>query len=276
VEDNVHRFSVGPHERLYELVNPEIARQNGSVPAVVLVHGSTHTRRELAEEANFIALAEENEYLLVLPEVAFANQGWNPHPDIFPPDIEPPSDVAYFDELFSRLVQEHGVDPERIYVAGHISGGMMAYRLAAELPDQVAAIAVVNGTAGIELTEEGRSSVVPNPGKNVPVIAFHSVDNPRIPFWGGTGQREDRAYVSAVRSAMIWAEYNELWPHPVKVTNEADEVVKNLYPSRDGSTEVALYRMQEGESEWPQAVPSFDKTASELIFEFFSRFPRDR
>jgi polyhydroxybutyrate depolymerase len=45
---------------------------------------------------------------------------------------------------------------KRVYACGMSNGGMMCYRLAAELPDRIAAIAPVAGTIAIEESKPNR------------------------------------------------------------------------------------------------------------------------
>ncbi|MBF8296694.1 MAG: hypothetical protein HW389_3239, partial [Bacteroidetes bacterium] len=51
-------------------------------------------------------------------------------------------DVGFLGELMERVQREIGIDPKRIYVAGHSNGAGMAYRLGFERSDLVAAVGV--------------------------------------------------------------------------------------------------------------------------------------
>ncbi len=50
--------------------------------------------------------------------------------------------------MIEELQFTYNIDSGRIFVTGHSNGGMMTYRLGAELSDIVAAIAPVAGTIG--------------------------------------------------------------------------------------------------------------------------------
>ena len=59
-------------------------------------------------------------------------------------------DVAFGRALLNDLEKVVKVDPKRIFATGISNGGMMAYRLASELSDRIAAIAPVGGPMGTE------------------------------------------------------------------------------------------------------------------------------
>jgi len=52
-----------------------------------------------------------------------------------------PDDVAFIGIVLDDLATVVNVDPKRVYATGMSNGGMMCYRLAAELSDRIAAIA---------------------------------------------------------------------------------------------------------------------------------------
>ena len=66
----------------------------------------------------------------------------------------------------------------RVYVTGHSNGAIMAYRLAAEAADRVAAIVSVAGAMAL---------YDPQPSRAGPVLHIHSVDDPRALCDGGEG-----------------------------------------------------------------------------------------
>jgi polyhydroxybutyrate depolymerase len=89
-------------------------------------------------------------------------------------------DVAFFDALLDDLAGAYSIDRQRVLATGMSNGAMMAYRLAAELSDRIAAIAPV---AGRMATEGCR------PRRPVPVLHFHGTTDEFIPFPPGTGSR---------------------------------------------------------------------------------------
>ena len=87
-------------------------------------------------------------------------------------------DVGFTFAVLDDLAKRTPVDKRRVYATGISNGGMMAYRLAADASKRVAAIASVAGQ--VEVTKFA-------PTRPVPVMEFHSVDDPRALYNGGLG-----------------------------------------------------------------------------------------
>jgi polyhydroxybutyrate depolymerase len=87
-------------------------------------------------------------------------------------------DVLFTRRLIDEVSSAYPIDPRRIYVTGFSNGGQMAYRLALELSDQIAAIAPMSG---------GRLAGGGPPTRAVPVLHFHAMADSVYPFEGGLG-----------------------------------------------------------------------------------------
>jgi len=88
------------------------------------------------------------------------------------------NDVGFVADLLDDLAKRISYDRARVYATGHSNGAMMSYRLAAELPERIAAIAPVAGMMVPERIVAGRA---------VPIMHIHSTDDPRAPYLGGLG-----------------------------------------------------------------------------------------
>ena len=113
-------------------------------------------------------------------------------------------DVGFVRELLVELEAAAPIDERRIYATGLSNGAMMAYRLAAEAPDLVAAVAPVGGAMALDPLQAEAP---------VPVLHIHSVDDPRALYQGGLGppfplttQRVDHPPVESVLG--FWAANN--------------------------------------------------------------------
>jgi polyhydroxybutyrate depolymerase len=114
-------------------------------------------------------------------------------------------DVGFLRALVARLVLDLGVDPARVFATGLSNGGQMAYRLALEAPDLVAAVAPV--AAGLP-DEENLDCA--RGGRPVAVLIVNGTLDPMNPFAGGRvalyGVWGDRGTVlSSDASAAYWA-----------------------------------------------------------------------
>jgi polyhydroxybutyrate depolymerase len=87
-------------------------------------------------------------------------------------------DVGFTMTLLARLAEQLPIDLRRVYATGHSNGAMMAYRLAAERADRIAAIVPVAGAMQVPTFA---------PSRPVPVLHIHSADDPRALYDGGVG-----------------------------------------------------------------------------------------
>ena len=158
-------------------------------------------------------LAEEEQFLLIVPNGINVdtgspkghNQNWN---DCRTAASSPVSqsgadDVGLITELTCWAESRFGVDSGRISATGLSNGGQMAYRLAIERPDRLAAIA-----ASIANLPEPKDSVCQTPSAPIPVLMINGTADPLFPFEGGSTDRG--TYLSALATRDIWADANIL------------------------------------------------------------------
>ncbi len=188
-------------------------------------------------------------------------------------------DVGFVRALLDDLAEVAKIDPKRVYATGYSNGAMMAYRLASELSDRIAAIAPVAGPMGTPACK---------PKRSVPVIHFHGTNDRLAPFRGG---RVDFGlstvhFYSVEHSIRAWVKANGC-PKPPVVTNEPDRandgmtVKRRTYgPGKDGA-EVVLLVIEGGGHTWPGRAPrarshgksTRDISANDLMWEFFKKHP---
>ena len=113
-------------------------------------------------------------------------------------------DVGFAAAIVDDLARRTSVDRRRVYATGHSNGGIMAYRLAAERADLVAAVAPVAGAMSLDRFA---------PARPVAVLHIHSVDDPRALYDGGTGPpfpgTDNRVeHAPVVEALALWARHN--------------------------------------------------------------------
>lgn len=149
---------------------PEGAGPDQAFPVVLALAGADTDVRDFGEQAGLEDAGFINRFTVVYPSPA-ASPGWNP-------TLEPerPDDVAYIGTVLDVLAAGYCVDLDRVYVTGHSLGGAMAERVACDLGDRIAAVAIVSGA----YIGDGCT-----PTRVMPRLALHGTDDDVTPYEGG-------------------------------------------------------------------------------------------
>lgn len=173
-------LSVGDLSRSWSVYVP--ARLPTRPPLVLALHGSMGDGEQMREGTfrAFDALADREGFVVAYPDGFEAH--WNDcrREGPYRANALDVDDVAFLRALVRRLAEELGVDPERVYATGISNGGQMAYRLALEAPELVAAVAPV--AAG--LPDDANLDCAPS-GRPVAILILNGTADPMNPFEGG-------------------------------------------------------------------------------------------
>src|SRR5690606_7692003 len=130
---------------------PTYADTEGDFALVIGMHGGGGNGMHFEEAYHFSKKSDEANLIAVYPEGVEIDgplraRTWNAGTCCDYAMEKNVNDVKFLKELIGILSIEYRVDPKRIYATGMSNGGMMAYRLACELSDKIAAIAGVSTT----------------------------------------------------------------------------------------------------------------------------------
>lgn len=153
-------------ERSYTVTFPG-SSASGPRPLVIALHGKGSSIAGLRKWLPFGAVAARENFLIAWPEAVDRNWSYG-RPIVEPmPSVNgiPVDDVGFIRKVIQQLVGERRAAPDRVYVAGVSRGGMMAFTLACELSDLIAAFApLVTG-----MSDHQRTAC--KPARAVPIIA---------------------------------------------------------------------------------------------------------
>jgi polyhydroxybutyrate depolymerase len=180
--DDLHTLRHGGVDRSYLLHVP--ARGAGQPrPLVIAFHGGGGNAAQFRREAGFDAVADREGFVVLYPNgtgpLRTALLTFNAGNNCCGPALrQQVDDVGFAAAAIEDAARRVQIDRRRVYATGHSNGGIMAYRLAAERADLVAAIVPVGGAMSLDRFA---------PSRPVPVLHIHSVDDPRALYDGGVG-----------------------------------------------------------------------------------------
>ncbi len=244
-----HNLSLhfGDRTRRFIVHTPPQVREGRPLPVVLSFHGGGGTARGTQEYTGTDSIADREGFIVVYPEI----------------------------------------DQRRVYATGLSNGGMMSYRLAAELGDRIAAIAPI---AGGMVVDSIRS---PRP---VPIMHIHSVDDPRALYAGGVGPSFPFTNIRVVHPVMDsviarWVRFDGCPATPVVgetihgragSPSAGHTATPIRYAPCARSGEIVLWKLTGAGHVWPGAgVQSWQKYvgpatdvigADTLMWRFFQRF----
>jgi polyhydroxybutyrate depolymerase len=280
--DHTRSIAVGKRTRTYLVHVPK--SYDGSKPyAVVLAfHGGGSNAWQMVDFCALNEKADQAGFLVVYPNgtgrLARALT-WNAGNCCGYAMLNKVDDVAFVRSLLDDLGKVVKVDPKRVYATGISNGAMMAYRLASELSDRIAAIAPVSGPMGTEAC---------SPKRPVSVMHFHGTADEFTPYKGGKGRKSISGtnFYSVEHSVHAWVKADSCPEEPKEVNlpdkaRDGTKVTKKSYgPGKQGA-EVVLVIIEGGGHTWPGREPRVkflgkstkNVAANDLMWEFFQKHP---
>lgn len=276
-------FSHDGEQRSYLLHVPAKAPPQGA-PLVLALHGGAGNGALMERFTGLSEVADAVGFVVAYPEGSGRFDrilAWNAGRCCGLAAAKKVDDSGFLAALIDHLIVENGVDPSRVYVTGMSNGAMMAYRLAAEHPERIAAVAAVAG--GLEVPAE----TIQGP---VPVLHIHGTADAYAPFGGGLGPKSitGTPFTSVADTIAAWVRVNHaentavVQAMPDRFDDGTRVTLHHHTAQEPGAAEVVLYQVSGGGHSWPGrrrgdgplGAVSMDITANLVIWEFFSRHRR--
>lgn len=241
-------------------------------PLVIALHGRMGTSAKTERMTHLSELADREGFVVVYPDGH--GRSWNDARGTSPAGRADVDDVGFIREIIDAAIAERGVDPDRVYVVGASNGGMMAYRLACELGEKIAAVGPVIGLMPVNGTAQCK------PAHPMPMMIIAGTKDRLVPYEGGD---INGTVLSAEQTREWWARNNGCGAaSPVTVIDPVDDGTRVLRTSHQGckdDAEVVLLSVENGGHTWPngpQYLPealvgkvTHDIDGSEELWRFF-------
>jgi polyhydroxybutyrate depolymerase len=275
--DHVRNLVVDDLERIYRVHVPPKYDPEQPTPLVLALHGAAMNGQMMEWFSGLSEKADEAGFIVAYPNgtgrdpLLTWNAGWFNNRD------DRVDDVEFIRQLLDDLATVVKLDEKRIYACGMSNGGMMCYRLAAELSERIAAIAPVAGTIALKESQ---------PKRPVPVIHFHGTRDEIVPFEFKRARLASLMRIKGVNeSIQTWVKLDGCreMPETDTLSRPDDElkVTRHAYCGGKEGAEVVLIEIEGGGHTWPgQPAPviflgksAMNLSANDLIWEFFQKHP---
>lgn len=228
-------------------------------PLIILLHGHMGSAAQLLGQERSVApmsvwlkIADREGLIIAAPDGAKGSdgkQGWH---DCRADESKNTrtDDVGLIQAIIDREINEHDVDPNRIYVMGMSNGAMMTFRIASELGNKLAGFATVSGSM---------ASVSDCPTPKVPLSALiiSGTADPLVPYDGGNvhfmSNKSLGGVISIEQSASVWRKLDGLSATPTQVMtlphlnpDDQTSATKTIWGNNPKGLQVELLRINNG------------------------------
>lgn len=262
--------------RTYTLNLPPVYYDSSRFALVTAMHGGGGDAGQFESSSKLTDKANAAHFIVVYPEGVQSTgplkaRTWNAGGCCDYAVENNIDDVQFISRLADKLMLQYKINPKKLYATGHSNGGMMAYRLACELSNKIAAIAV--NACSMVATQPC------NPLRPVPVLHMHAAPNTHVPYQGGKGTGFSNAYFPPVDSVLnVWSAINGCAAPPEIVAE--DKYTFTQWTDCDNNVTVQYYLTEDGGHAWPGALsgragsdePSTAINANDLLWDFFQQY----
>jgi polyhydroxybutyrate depolymerase len=178
-----HELVVDGIRRSYILYRPTTSNR-GDLPLMIVLHGGLGNAQYMQESTGLNEIADSGPFVVVYPngdKIRFTlkdRRTWNAGNCCGLAAKKGIDDVKFIEKIIEDISKKIPIDTRRVYLVGLSNGAMMAYRVAVEIPDRIAAVISVSGTLAIDNFDAAR---------DIPVLIIHGTADKNIPIAGGKG-----------------------------------------------------------------------------------------
>ena len=177
---------------------PSSYQPGQAVPLVMMLHGYSVSGPLEELYLQLTPQSDAHGFIYAYPDGTIDSQGlrfWNATDACCNLDGSSVDDSTYLSQVITELQARYSIDPKRVFLVGHSNGGFMAYRMACDHADQIAAIVSL---AGAMWEDEARCM----PSAAVSVVEIHGTADTVIAYDGGSIQ--GHTFPSAPTTVSDW------------------------------------------------------------------------
>jgi polyhydroxybutyrate depolymerase len=270
-----HKFRI----RSYRIHIPESYTGEQPVPLIIALHGGGGRAKSMLSKTNMNEKSDEEGFIALYPNGIcrlLPLRTWNVGFCCGLALKRNVDDVRFIKTLIQKMMIQYNINESRIFVTGHSNGGMLAYRLASELSESIAAIAPVAASIGGYETDDSDLWMISQPEYPVSVLSIHGKLDENVPYDGGRGNNTggSRSFLSVNESISFWVNTNNCTSEPV--TTILENATIDLYEKGNNSTVVMLYSIENSGHSWPGSPhdPIQEFSATDIIWDFFKNNPK--
>lgn len=134
------------HTRTYYHHVPSGYSEETPVSLIIALHPFASSGRAMATLTGLDATADSAGFIIAYPDSLDMTWNTGRAESAYPTGLQTTDDTGYILALIEAMSTEYAVNPEQVHLVGFGHGGAMAYRLACEIPDEFASVAVFGAT----------------------------------------------------------------------------------------------------------------------------------
>lgn len=263
--------------RTYTLNLPPNYYDSSGFSLVIAMHGGGGSGTQFESTSLLTDKANAAHFIVVYPDGVpstgpLAARTWNAGTCCDYAVTNNINDVGFISQLIDKLLAAYKINPKKVYATGHSNGGMLAYRLACEIPGKIAAIAP-NATT-LVVTQPC------NPGRPMPVLHMHSMLDTNVPYKGGKGTGPTNVYFPPTDSVLNVFSLKDACSNPAQVIDNNSNYIFRKWTGCSNNVTIQYYLTRDGGHAWPGGLPgsangdtpSTAISANNLLWDFFQQY----
>lgn len=265
--------------RRYRIHTPKNYSENALYPLVIALHGFKDNPLQMEIYSGLSNKADQEGFVVVYPEgtnsQADQHLSWNSGYCCGIALRQDVDDVNFISSLIDEITKTYVVDAKRIYLVGFSNGGMLTYRLGAQLTRKITAIAVVAASIGGQY-EDFPANSIPQPVQPLSVLALHGQKDETVLYDGGLNKKGDGNFWPVSQSIDFWVKNNKCVGSPIEENIKNGIAVKKTYSNCENNTQVVLYTVPNSDHVWFGGLVEIAKnllhqsfSATDTIWDFF-------